>query len=93
MKGDVNNWLMVPLETMRNKRKRGTFDATKFPLSYKGVHYKIVLFFVVSVSEEDKGFGPIFEEQPINTIYPEESLEGKVSLNCRARASPFPVYK
>uniref|UniRef100_A0A2K5MU09 Neural cell surface protein F3 n=1 Tax=Cercocebus atys TaxID=9531 RepID=A0A2K5MU09_CERAT len=45
------------------------------------------------VSEEDKGFGPIFEEQPINTIYPEESLEGKVSLNCRARASPFPVYK
>ncbi|KAI2565131.1 CNTN1 isoform 11, partial [Pan troglodytes] len=32
------------------------------------------------VSEEDKGFGPIFEEQPINTIYPEESLEGKVSL-------------
>ncbi|XP_007463325.1 PREDICTED: contactin-1-like [Lipotes vexillifer] len=45
------------------------------------------------VSEEDKGFGPIFEEQPINTIYPEESPEGKVSLNCRARASPFPVYK
>uniref|UniRef100_A0A8C2NQU1 Contactin-1 n=1 Tax=Capra hircus TaxID=9925 RepID=A0A8C2NQU1_CAPHI len=42
---------------------------------------------------EDKGFGPIFEEQPINTIYPEESPEGKVSLNCRARASPFPVYK
>ncbi|EHB08407.1 Contactin-1 [Heterocephalus glaber] len=47
----------------------------------------------LAVSEEDKGFGPIFEEQPINTIYPEESLEGKVSLNCRARASPFPVYK
>uniref|UniRef100_A0A8C2NTL8 Contactin-1 n=1 Tax=Capra hircus TaxID=9925 RepID=A0A8C2NTL8_CAPHI len=46
-----------------------------------------------AVSEEDKGFGPIFEEQPINTIYPEESPEGKVSLNCRARASPFPVYK
>ncbi|XP_038625869.1 contactin-1 isoform X2 [Tachyglossus aculeatus] len=45
------------------------------------------------VSEEGKGYGPIFEEQPINTIYPEESPDGKVSMNCRARASPFPIYK
>ncbi|KAB0358019.1 hypothetical protein FD754_002175 [Muntiacus muntjak] len=53
----------------------------------------VKLWHLQSISEEDKGFGPIFEEQPINTIYPEESPEGKVSLNCRARASPFPVYK
>uniref|UniRef100_A0A7M4ER34 Contactin 1 n=1 Tax=Crocodylus porosus TaxID=8502 RepID=A0A7M4ER34_CROPO len=30
---------------------------------------------------------------PIDTIYPEESSDGQVSMNCRARAIPFPTYK
>uniref|UniRef100_A0A8C0GN41 Contactin-1 n=1 Tax=Chelonoidis abingdonii TaxID=106734 RepID=A0A8C0GN41_CHEAB len=30
---------------------------------------------------------------PIDTIYPEESTDGQVSMNCRARAIPFPTYK
>uniref|UniRef100_A0A7M4FX32 Contactin 1 n=1 Tax=Crocodylus porosus TaxID=8502 RepID=A0A7M4FX32_CROPO len=46
------------------------------------------------ISEEgNKGYGPVFEEQPIDTIYPEESSDGQVSMNCRARAIPFPTYK
>uniref|UniRef100_A0A670JEM1 Contactin 1 n=1 Tax=Podarcis muralis TaxID=64176 RepID=A0A670JEM1_PODMU len=42
---------------------------------------------------EQKGYGPIFEEQPIDTVYPEESPEGRVSMNCRARGVPAPTYK
>lgn len=48
----------------------------------------------VLLSEEgNKGYGPVFEEQPIDTIYPEESSDGHVSMNCRARAVPTPTYR
>ncbi|XP_008310156.1 contactin-1a [Cynoglossus semilaevis] len=42
---------------------------------------------------EAAGFGPVFEEQPVDTIYPEESPEAKITLNCRARANPPATYK
>lgn len=55
----------------------------------KGLLWNSVLF-----SEEgNKGYGPVFEEQPIDTIYPEESSDGQVSMNCRARAVPPPTYR
>ncbi|XP_067913839.1 contactin-2 [Heterodontus francisci] len=38
-------------------------------------------------------FGPVFEEQPKNTLYPEGSAEGRVTLNCHVRASPHPKYR
>ncbi|XP_038675989.1 contactin-2 isoform X2 [Scyliorhinus canicula] len=38
-------------------------------------------------------FGPVFEEQPKNTLYPEGSTEGRVTLNCHVRASPQPKYR
>ncbi|MBN3298345.1 CNTN1 protein, partial [Amia calva] len=38
-------------------------------------------------------YGPVFEEQPIDTIYPEEAPEDKITLNCRARANPPATYK
>ncbi|XP_062838550.1 contactin-1 [Anolis carolinensis] len=47
----------------------------------------------VYVRDEQKGYGPIFEEQPIDTVYPEESPEGRVTMNCRARGIPTPTYK
>ncbi|XP_040894799.1 contactin-1a [Toxotes jaculatrix] len=43
--------------------------------------------------DESTGYGPVFEEQPVDSIYPEESPEAKITLNCRARASPPAVYK
>ncbi|XP_058501947.1 contactin-1a-like [Solea solea] len=43
--------------------------------------------------DEAAGFGPVFEEQPMDTIYPEESPEAKITLNCRARANPPATYK
>ncbi|XP_071350262.1 contactin-1a-like [Trachinotus anak] len=43
--------------------------------------------------DETTGYGPVFEEQPVDTIYPEESLEAKITLNCRARANPPAKYK
>lgn len=56
------------------------------------------MIFVVTVSvdlilEDGKRYGPVFEEQPIDTIHPEESPDGKISMNCRARANPTPTYK
>ncbi|XP_030072034.1 contactin-1 [Microcaecilia unicolor] len=51
------------------------------------------IYFTISLAEEGKRYGPVFEEQPIDTIYPEESSEGKVTMNCRARANPTPDYK
>ncbi|CAL8359314.1 unnamed protein product [Lota lota] len=39
------------------------------------------------------GYGPVFEEQPVNTIYPEESPEARITMNCRARASPSASYR
>uniref|UniRef100_A0A669D359 Contactin 1 n=1 Tax=Oreochromis niloticus TaxID=8128 RepID=A0A669D359_ORENI len=42
---------------------------------------------------EVTGYGPVFEEQPVDTIYPEESPEAKITMNCRARANPPATYK
>lgn len=43
--------------------------------------------------DESAGFGPVFEEQPVDTIYPEESPEAKIILSCRARANPPATYR
>ncbi|XP_019748958.1 contactin-1a [Hippocampus comes] len=43
--------------------------------------------------DEATGYGPVFEEQPVDTIYPEELLEDKITMSCRARASPPAAYK
>ncbi|KAM3609067.1 uncharacterized protein V6R79_009351 [Siganus canaliculatus] len=43
--------------------------------------------------DEATGYGPVFEEQPLETIYPEESPEAKITMSCRARASPPATYK
>ncbi|XP_067855986.1 contactin 1b [Heptranchias perlo] len=51
------------------------------------------LSFICCLAEDSRQHGPVFEEQPLPTIYPEESEEAKVSLNCRARAIPPPVYR
>ncbi|XP_034542149.1 contactin-1a-like isoform X2 [Notolabrus celidotus] len=43
--------------------------------------------------DEATGYGPVFEEQPVDTIYPEESPEAKITMSCRARANPPATYK
>ncbi|XP_067293393.1 contactin-1a [Pseudorasbora parva] len=43
--------------------------------------------------DEASGFGPVFEEQPVDTIYPEESPEDKISMSCRTRANPPASYR
>ncbi|XP_067863881.1 contactin-2 [Heptranchias perlo] len=40
-----------------------------------------------------RNFGPVFEEQPRNTLYPEGSAEGRVTLSCHVRASPPSTYR
>lgn len=53
--------------------------------------YMLMLGGDVCVSGHDSG--PVFEEQPTNLIYPEGLPEGKVTLNCQARASPASSYR
>ncbi|XP_057691677.1 contactin-1a [Corythoichthys intestinalis] len=43
--------------------------------------------------DEAAGYGPVFEEQPLDTVYPEESPEDKITMSCRARANPPAAYK
>ncbi|XP_016362559.1 contactin-1a-like [Sinocyclocheilus anshuiensis] len=43
--------------------------------------------------DESSGFGPVFEEQPVDTIYPEESPEDKIIMSCRTRANPPATYR
>uniref|UniRef100_A0A673L2G8 Contactin 1 n=1 Tax=Sinocyclocheilus rhinocerous TaxID=307959 RepID=A0A673L2G8_9TELE len=45
------------------------------------------------VCDESSGFGPVFEEQPVDTIYPEESPEDKIIMSCRTRANPPATYR
>ncbi|KAB5565801.1 hypothetical protein PHYPO_G00245680 [Pangasianodon hypophthalmus] len=45
------------------------------------------------IFDDSSGYGPVFEEQPFDTIYPEESQEDKIIMSCRARASPPATYK
>ncbi|XP_035258167.1 contactin 1b isoform X2 [Anguilla anguilla] len=42
--------------------------------------------------DDATGYGPVFEEQPQDLIYPEESADTKISMNCRARANPPAKY-
>ncbi|XP_051546220.1 contactin-1a-like isoform X1 [Myxocyprinus asiaticus] len=43
--------------------------------------------------DESAGYGPVFEDQPVDTIYPEESPEEKITMSCRARANPPATYR
>ncbi|KAI2665439.1 Contactin-1 [Labeo rohita] len=52
----------------------------------------VISYFFLS-AEEATGFGPIFEEEPLDTVYAEDSPENKISMNCRARANPPAIIK
>ncbi|KAG7252136.1 hypothetical protein CRUP_038875, partial [Coryphaenoides rupestris] len=47
----------------------------------------------VSLSEDATGYGPIFEEEPLDVVYNEDSPDGRISMNCRARANPPASYR
>ncbi|XP_035521312.1 contactin-1a isoform X2 [Morone saxatilis] len=60
------------------------------------LHVTLLLHLLVlslASADEATGYGPVFEEQPVETIYPEESPEAKIIMSCRARASPPATYK
>uniref|UniRef100_A0A672JLP6 Contactin 1b n=1 Tax=Salarias fasciatus TaxID=181472 RepID=A0A672JLP6_SALFA len=39
------------------------------------------------------GYGPIFEEEPVDVVYTEDSPDKRLSMNCRARANPPATYR
>lgn len=49
--------------------------------------------FCKNLSEDATGYGPIFEEEPVDVVYTEDSPDGRISMNCRARANPPATYR
>uniref|UniRef100_A0AAY4ENJ2 Contactin 1 n=1 Tax=Denticeps clupeoides TaxID=299321 RepID=A0AAY4ENJ2_9TELE len=45
------------------------------------------------VSDEATGYGPVFEEEPQDLVYAEDSPDNKISMNCRVRANPPATIK
>lgn len=43
--------------------------------------------------DDATGYGPIFEEEPVDVVYTEDSPDGRISMNCRARANPPATYR
>ncbi|KAM6984802.1 contactin 1b [Aplochiton taeniatus] len=43
--------------------------------------------------DDATGYGPIFEEEPMDLVYNELSPDGRISMNCRARANPPATYR
>lgn len=44
-------------------------------------------------SDDATGYGPIFEEEPVDVVYTEDSPDGRISMNCRARSNPPASYR
>lgn len=43
--------------------------------------------------DDATGYGPVFEEEPLDIVYTEDSPDGRISMNCRARANPPATYR
>uniref|UniRef100_A0A8D3DHX2 Contactin 1b n=1 Tax=Scophthalmus maximus TaxID=52904 RepID=A0A8D3DHX2_SCOMX len=43
--------------------------------------------------DDATGYGPIFEEEPVDVVYSEDSPDKRISMNCRARANPPATYR
>uniref|UniRef100_A0A8C7JKM0 Contactin 1b n=1 Tax=Oncorhynchus kisutch TaxID=8019 RepID=A0A8C7JKM0_ONCKI len=57
-------------------------------------HTEAVLFGEPRIFGDDAtGYGPIFEEEPLDIVYTKESPDRLISMNCRARANPAPTYR
>lgn len=48
---------------------------------------------VYNSPEDATGYGPIFEEEPVDVVYTEDSPDGRISMNCRTRANPPATYR
>jgi receptor-type tyrosine-protein phosphatase zeta len=44
-------------------------------------------------TEDATGYGPIFEEEPLDVVYMEDSPDARISMNCRARSNPPAMYR
>lgn len=49
--------------------------------------------FCTSISTEGVDYGPVFVQEPDDVIFPTDSEEKKVSLNCQAHGNPIPTYR
>lgn len=45
------------------------------------------------VLTESVDYGPVFVQEPDDIIFPTDSDEKKLALNCEARGSPVPNYR
>ncbi|XP_068936771.1 contactin-5 [Petaurus breviceps papuanus] len=59
-----------------------------------GSSWKLILFLsVTGCLSESVDYGPVFVQEPDDIIFPTDSDEKKVALNCEARGNPVPNYR
>ncbi|KAJ8008778.1 hypothetical protein DPEC_G00081950 [Dallia pectoralis] len=57
-------------------------------------HTVAILFGEPRIFGDDAtGYGPVFEEEPLDMVYTKESPDKRISMNCRARGNPAPTYR
>lgn len=82
VRGTQNIWRWA--QFLRNEK------VTKCLHDFKWVCQLTVMW---NLSDDATGYGPIFEEEPIDVVYLEGSPDGRISMNCRARANPPASYR
>lgn len=55
--------------------------------------FKEILKCVFLVLTESVDYGPVFVQEPDDIIFPTDSDEKKVALNCEVRSNPVPNYR
>uniref|UniRef100_A0AAY5K0V1 Contactin 1b n=1 Tax=Esox lucius TaxID=8010 RepID=A0AAY5K0V1_ESOLU len=64
------------------------------PMVLKKSWFWVFLFILSRFWEYDAtGYGPVFEEEPLDIVYTKESPDKRISMNCRARGNPAPTYR
>ncbi|XP_038617776.1 contactin-5 isoform X2 [Tachyglossus aculeatus] len=59
-----------------------------------GSSWKLILFLsVTGCLSESVDYGPVFVQEPDDVVFPADSDEKKVALDCEARGNPAPIYR
>uniref|UniRef100_A0A673XDZ1 Contactin-3 n=1 Tax=Salmo trutta TaxID=8032 RepID=A0A673XDZ1_SALTR len=56
-------------------------------------NYSVELVFVLFHSERNTRHGPVFSQEPSDSIFPLSFEDNKVFINCKAKGNPAPYYK
>uniref|UniRef100_A0A8D0D413 Contactin 1b n=1 Tax=Sander lucioperca TaxID=283035 RepID=A0A8D0D413_SANLU len=82
---------------LKKRNSNSVFDSLFLFVSYSALTslcpvHRLLLCVPVPIHDAT-GYGPIFEEEPVDVVHSEDSPDGRISMNCRARANPPASYR